>query len=105
MNQPHLNTFDGDLAKRREAESQGKVTVKEVFKIAMVPINKVIAENFGGAAPDLLSIDFDGMEQTILQTLDYDKFRPKVICAATPTDGGTRPNATADFVSGKGSAI
>ncbi|HJZ91706.1 MAG TPA: FkbM family methyltransferase [Gemmataceae bacterium] len=106
LNFPQMNTFDADEAKRRERDSNGKTVIKEIVKMPLVPINKVIAENFGGGVPDYLSIDVEGLELTILQTLDFERYRPKLICADTLTDGGLKMNTgTADFLSGKGYAI
>jgi hypothetical protein len=49
----------------------------------LVNINRVIAEHFGGAAPDFLSIDIEGMDFAVMKTLDYTRFRPKLICIET----------------------
>src|SRR5262245_3817998 len=106
MNYPQMNTFDGDEAKRREKDSGGKTSIKKVVKMPLVPINKVIAEHFGGGAPDFLSVDVEGLELTILQTLDFEKYRPKLICADTLTDGGLKMNPGAtEFLSKHGYAV
>jgi len=106
LNHPQMNTFDGDEARRRETDSQRQTFIKEIVKMPLVPINKVIAEHLGGVAPDYLSGDVEGLELTILKTLDIDKYRPKVICADTLTDGGMKMNSgTADFLTSKGYVI
>jgi FkbM family methyltransferase len=76
-----LNTFDKEQAERMVRE---KVTVLEkVVKMPLLSINKVIAENFGGKAPDFVSIDIEGLDYAVLNTLDFKKYRPKLICAET----------------------
>ena len=76
-----LNTFDKEQAERMVRE---KVTVLEkVVKMPLLSINKVIAENFGGKAPDYISIDIEGLDYAVLKTLDFKKYRPKMFCAET----------------------
>lgn len=63
----------------------------------LIPINTVIAEHFSGKAPDFLSIDIESLDLPILRTLDFDRFRPRVICAETvvPMAGRMAPDITA----------
>ena len=49
----------------------------------LVPINKVIEQHFHGKAPDFISIDVEGLDTPIMKTLDFQRFRPKLICAET----------------------
>jgi FkbM family methyltransferase len=75
------NTFD-----KKEAEDMAKVSkakIEKVVKVPLVPINKVIEEHLGGKAPDFVSIDVEGLDVAIMKTLDYQRFRPKIICAET----------------------
>ena len=48
----------------------------------LVPLNRLIAEHFDGA-PDLLSIDVEGLDEAVLRSLNFRKYRPAVICAET----------------------
>jgi hypothetical protein len=74
-----------------------------VVKMPLLNINRVIAEHLGGVAPDLLSIDIEGLDLPILKTLDFDRYRPKVICAETLYTATFRHNPeTAAFLTGKG---
>jgi FkbM family methyltransferase len=75
------NTFDKEEAELRAAKSQARIV--KVVKMPLVTINKVIEEHFRGKAPDFISIDVEGLDVAIMQTLDFQRFRPKVICAET----------------------
>jgi hypothetical protein len=101
MNMPQLNTFDKDEAERLVRESRGGVTIREVVKMPLVPINHVIAKHFSGKAPDFLSIDVEGLDYAIMQTLDYSRFRPKLICAEF-VPHGIRNDEAIDFVCSQG---
>jgi FkbM family methyltransferase len=84
-----LNTFSKEQAELLKTQGH---TIKEVIKMPLVNINKVIAEHFKGKAPDFLSIDIEGLDFAVLNTLDYARFRPKVICAETLVTGTLRHN-------------
>jgi FkbM family methyltransferase len=77
-----LNTFS-----KEEVEYRNQVGTQKVQKIIKIPlktINNIIEENFI-SPPNLLSIDVEGMDLAILTTLDFDKYKPDVICAETIT--------------------
>lgn len=99
-----LNTFDKEQADRLTNETDLKLL--KVVKMPMQPVNRVIAEHFGGGAPDYMSIDVEGLDLAILKTLDFDRFRPKVICAETVITGTLRHNTeTAAFLGSKGYVV
>jgi FkbM family methyltransferase len=82
---PMRNTFseeDVEYLRKRA----GREVVERVMKIPLVSLDRLIAENLG-VAPDLLSIDVEGLDFAILQTLDYQKYRPAVIIAETQPSG------------------
>jgi len=45
----------------------------------------VLEKYFPARAPDLFSTDTEGYDLTILRSLDFDRFRPKVFCVETLT--------------------
>jgi FkbM family methyltransferase len=90
LDNPGLNTFDREQAERIARETRHKI--REVVKMPLLNINKVIAENFGGKAPDLISIDIEGLDFAVLRTLDFKKYRPKLICAETLVTNTLRHN-------------
>jgi FkbM family methyltransferase len=77
------NTFDKEEAERRANAPGSKAKIEKIVKVPLVPINKVIEDHLGGKAPDFISIDVEGLDVAIMKTLDYQRFRPKVICAET----------------------
>jgi hypothetical protein len=54
----------------------------------LVPIDDIIGKHFD-PAPDVLSIDTEGLDLDILRTLDLSAHRPAVICAETLRYGTT----------------
>lgn len=82
---PSLNTFSPRVVKDLRAQLGGE-PVERVLKMPLVPVNTVIADHLG-RAPDLLSIDVEGMDLAILRTLDFKRWRPGAIIAETIRPG------------------
>jgi len=78
-----LNTFSSDEA--HQLEQGGKVRIERVLKIPVRSVNAVLAEHFGEAAPDFVSIDVEGLDLEILRSWDFARWRPKVFCVETIT--------------------
>lgn len=98
-----INTFDKDEAERRAAH--GTYRIKEVVKVPLKNINKIIEENFI-TFPDFLSIDIEGLDLDVLKSLDFDQFPIPVICVETCTysENHVRPKdySIVEFVTSKG---
>ena len=47
------------------------------YKVAVISVNKLFLD-YG--VPDLLCVDAEGMDEEIIKSIDFEKFRPKVIC-------------------------
>ncbi|MFO0825275.1 MAG: FkbM family methyltransferase [Gemmataceae bacterium] len=96
-----LNTFDPEQVERLKKSPEVKL-VKTV-KMPLVNINRAIEENFGGKAPDIISIDIEGLDLAILRTLDFAKYRPKLVCAETIMTNTPKHNPdTTPFMIGHG---
>jgi FkbM family methyltransferase len=76
------NTFSKENAENAEKISGGTMKIEKVIKRPLVNINKVLEENFE-QTPDLISIDVEGLDLSILKSLDFKRFRPKVFCVET----------------------
>jgi FkbM family methyltransferase len=70
------NTFSLDEAETRKLDSG---ITYEIKKQQLLDINNVISKWIGNA-PDLLSIDAEGIDIEILKSLDFARYSPKVIC-------------------------
>jgi hypothetical protein len=45
-------------------------------------VNEVIAEHFAGA-PTVISLDVEGLDEIILDRLDFEKYQPLLVCVET----------------------
>jgi hypothetical protein len=86
MTEPSWNTFSKAEADHSAAVSNGKIKVERVIKMPLLDVNDVMAEHFSGA-PAFLSIDAEGWHLAILKSIDFRRFRPKVICVETLVSG------------------
>ena len=76
-----LSTFS-----KEEAEHVANTThikIAEVKKIPVTPVSTVLKEYFPEKAPDLVSIDVEGLDLEILRSFDFTVCRPKAICVET----------------------
>jgi FkbM family methyltransferase len=78
-NLDQLNTFSKEEADRVIALGGGR-RIRKIIKMPLVSINTVMEEHFQGAA-DFVSTDTEGLDLDILKSLDFDRFRPPVVCA------------------------
>lgn len=62
---------------RSLAQEQGRVIPIEV---PVLTVAEIVRDHAGGVFPDFLSVDVEGMDCEVLQSIDYDKGCPKVIC-------------------------
>ena len=82
MSERALNTFSKEEAERYV--SFGTKKIEEVIKVPLLSINEVIEKNFA-STPNFISLDVEGLDLAILQTVDFDKYRPEVFCIETIT--------------------
>lgn len=98
-----INTFDKKEAEYRS--SFGNYKIVKVVKVPLININDLIKNNFS-THPDLLSIDIEGLDFAVLQSLDYASYPIPVICVETCTysENHIRPKdrSIAEFMVTKG---
>lgn len=102
MNFHGLNTFSKEEADHQVEASQGRIAIKEVIKMPFQNINDVMHRHFKGA-PTFLSVDTEGMDLAILKSIDFERYRPKVVCAETLVSSTTKTRPEiAEFMAAQG---
>jgi FkbM family methyltransferase len=96
------STFSKEEAEYRKSNGQ---PYTEVIQMPLKNVNEIIQENFT-TAPDLISIDVEGLDFEILQSLDFDKYAPKALVVETIRFGDSakaeKQQNIIDFVCSKG---
>ena len=77
-----INTFDKEEAEKRQ--QLGTYKIVKVSKVKLLDINTIIRDNFS-TYPHLLSLDIEGLDLKVLQSLDLKKYPIPVICTETCT--------------------
>jgi len=100
-----LSTFSEKEARHWEntgMKGLGKILVEKVIRIPLVPVNKILEKYFHDKAPDLISLDVEGLDLDILKGLDFEKYKPNVICVETlgydDQQNGYKLNDIIDFM-------
>jgi FkbM family methyltransferase len=76
------NTFSKSEAESRE-QSTG-VKYESVSKVPLVNINQVMSDYFN-PHPNIISLDVEGLDLEILKGLNFERFKPEVICVESIT--------------------
>ncbi len=77
-----LNTLIPSQA--TQYESYGREKIERVIEVRQRDINDILATEFD-RAPNLVSLDVEGLDLEILKHWDFTKFRPEVFCIETLT--------------------
>jgi FkbM family methyltransferase len=100
--QPSLNTFSLEQVEMHR-RGAGHDVVEKVMKMPLIGVNRLIRERLG-RAPDLLSIDIEGLDLAVLRTLDYEHLRPGAIIVETIQGNRINPDILA-LLTEKGYAV
>lgn len=95
MSEPTLNTFSE--AEARAVERAGKIRITRILELPVRPVETVMMEHFTDA-PDFLSLDVEGLDLPILQSIDFQRHRPKLICVETITYSEDRRGKKIDAI-------
>lgn len=99
-----LSTFSKEEA--NYIESTTPIKVAKVEKIPVITVSEILNNYFNVKAPDFMSIDVEGLDLDILQSLDFSTCRPIAICVETVSFSMShkRPKRTdiIDFMLSKG---
>jgi len=76
-----LNTFSKEQADLIVA--RGRAKLLKVIPRPLVPLDAVLQQYFPRGAPDVLSIDIEGLDLAVLRTLDWNRWRPRIVCVET----------------------
>ena len=81
FNEPALNTFDENLARAR---CNDVWHIKTTVEMPIVPLSEILKEYLPqGQKIDFLTVDVEGFDLDVLQSNDWQKYRPSVVLAET----------------------
>jgi FkbM family methyltransferase len=81
FNAPALNTFDEELAKAR---SNGRWRITQTLDVPRVPLSEVLKQHLPeNQAIDFLTVDVEGFDLDVLQSNDWQRYRPSVVLVET----------------------
>ncbi|MDR0338449.1 MAG: FkbM family methyltransferase [Planctomycetaceae bacterium] len=80
MQTPALNTFSREIMERNVNIDRNKLD--RIIKIPMRTVVSVLEEH-GGKTPDFVSIDVEGLDDQVVKSWDFVKYRPVIFCIET----------------------
>jgi hypothetical protein len=79
MTAPMLSTIvRREAVHAEESQAWGQQQIKEVRSVPAVTINEVLERHFPQGV-DLIDIDVEGLDFEVLQEIDFERFRPRLI--------------------------
>jgi FkbM family methyltransferase len=81
MDNPALNTFSKEEATALEESKLGKI--KRLISVPLNTVENVIDEYFIGKSPVFVNLDVEGLDEEILKTFPFNKYRPAIFCIET----------------------
>lgn len=97
----HENSFTSRISESTETDHPEKWGINRIVEHYAVPLNQILAIR-GIDHIDLLTIDLEGAEFDVLQTLDFEKHSPSFIIAEYDTAGVGIDCRVCNFLLGKG---
>lgn len=98
-----FNTMDGVLAAKL---MDGKISeLKGRRIITKVPLAEILEKYAEGKAIDFLSVDAEGLDEEILASNDWNRFRPHYIIAERHADDPSRPMDPRGILAASGYAL
>jgi hypothetical protein len=66
-------------------KGHGKIYFEDIIEVDLVPINEILYKYFISQKKsiDFISLDVEGLDLDILRSIDFNTFKPKVICVET----------------------
>jgi FkbM family methyltransferase len=63
----------------------GKIYFEDILEVDLIPINEILEQYFFklNKSIDFISLDVEGLDLEILKSIDFNKFKPKIICVET----------------------
>lgn len=91
LTSPVFNTFSSVAAEKAVEQSKGwkpyqRQDVIGEVEVELLTLNQILTEHFSVSPLHVLSIDVEGMDFSVLQSLDFDRFQPLVLCTEIGSD-------------------
>lgn len=81
FNEPALNTFNESLAKAR---CNNVWHIKSIIEVPVLPLSEILKKNVPkGQRIDFFSVDVEGFDLDVLQSNDWQEYRPLVVLVET----------------------
>jgi FkbM family methyltransferase len=77
LDTPELNTFSKEHALHMEGKGH---KIHRETKLPVITINDIISTHFGSLTPNVIFIDTEGMDYNLVESIDFDKYKPEVLC-------------------------
>jgi FkbM family methyltransferase len=82
MSEPGWSTVDAQESVRMEYITKGKITCEKVCLVTAVTMQS-LTSHYLPKVPNFVSLDAEGLDLKILQSIDFAQWRPQIFCVET----------------------
>jgi len=80
FDEPALNTFSKEIAQERA--SGGRYKIRKEVRVPIQPLSEILEQHLpSGQKIDFLSVDVEGLDEVVLRSNDWTRFRPTFVLA------------------------
>lgn len=97
-----LSTMDPTLADSYQAAGHRLLRKSTV---PVLPLDTLLEQHGISNPISLLSLDVEGYELTVLQSIDFDRWQPKLVCLEVQTADGNIETVAADYLIARGYSV
>lgn len=81
-----LNTLDRKSADEYcQQKHMGKQKIERIIKTPVINVNKILSKYFN-KWPNVISIDTEGVDYSIIKAIDWETFRAELVCVEVTSD-------------------
>ncbi len=73
------NSFSREVAERF-VQDHPQFSITDIRKIPVTTVPDILEKYYNGKCPSFMSIDVEGLDYTILKSIDFNRYRPVVVC-------------------------
>lgn len=81
MDNPFLNTFSKEEAENLEKNKHSKI--KNIIQVDIKTTEHIIGKYFKGISPVFVNLDVEGLDEEIIRSFPFNKYRPYIFCIET----------------------
>lgn len=96
MSNGTLSTMDKEQA--LHFQRSGESSIEKEIEIEILTVESIIQQYLNNKVPHFITMDIEGLDLQVLETIDFNKYRPQVLCLETKDAYHNKNNKMIEFM-------